>query len=364
MGFNCGIVGLPNVGKSTIFNALTQTQAAQAANYPFCTIEPNTGMVMVPDKRMYVLQDIVKTQRVIPTQLELVDIAGLVKGASKGEGKGNAFLAAIKNVDAILHVVRCFEDPNIIHVDGSIDPVRDIETIDLELVLKDEEAVKAKYDKAVKRKTDKEMAAMIPTLEKVLACFKQAKPARSLALTPEEAAHIRDLQLITAKPMLFVCNVSDGDLVEGGNAHSKAVAAHAATVGSRAILICGKIEEELVQLSPAERADMMEGLGLTESGIDRLVRAGYDLLNLQTYFTAGEKEVRAWQIERGWKAPRAAGAIHTDFEKGFIRAEVATYDDFIKHKGEKGCREVGKLRAEGKDYVVQDGDVMHFLFAK
>ncbi len=364
MGFNCGIVGLPNVGKSTIFNALTQTQAAQAANYPFCTIEPNTGMVMVPDKRAQVLQEIVKTERVIPTQLELVDIAGLVKGASKGEGKGNAFLAAIKNVDAILHVVRCFEDPNIIHVDGSIDPVRDIETIDLELILKDEESVKAKYDKAIKRKTDKESAAMIPALEKVLAGFKAAKPARAHGLTDDEKVHIRDLQLITAKPMLFVCNVADGDLAAGGNAFSKSVEAHAATVGSRAILICGKIEEELVQLTPAERADMMEGLGMTESGIDRLVQAGYSLLNLQTYFTAGVKEVRAWQVEKGWKAPRAAGVIHTDFEKGFIRAEVASYDDYVKLRGEKGCKEAGKLRAEGKDYVVQDGDVMHFLFAK
>jgi len=365
MGLNCGIVGLPNVGKSTIFNALTQTQAAQAANYPFCTIEPNTGMVGVPDKRLTVLQDIVKTQRVIPTQLELVDIAGLVKGASKGEGKGNEFLNAIKGVDAILHVVRCFEDPNIIHVEGSIDPVRDIETIDLELILKDEDVVKTKFDKLAKRRqVDKDAALLAPVLEKVLAAFKLAKPARLAGLTAEEAALIKDLQLITMKPMMFVCNVLDSDFTTGGNAFSKAVVAHATTIGSRAILICGKIEEELVQLSPAERAEMMQGLGINESGIELLVRAGYELLGLQTYFTAGEKEVRAWQIEKGWKAPRAAAVIHTDFEKGFIRAEVAGYDEFVKNRGEKGCRDAGKLRPEGKDYVVQDGDVVHFLFAK
>ena len=365
MGLNCGIVGLPNVGKSTIFNALTQTQAAQAANYPFCTIEPNTGMVGVPDKRLAVLQEIVKTNKVIPTQLELVDIAGLVKGASKGEGKGNEFLNAIKGVDAILHVVRCFEDPNIIHVEGSIDPVRDIETIDLELILKDEDVVKSKFDKLTKRRqVDKDAAILAPVLEKVLAAFKLAKPARSAGLTVEEAALIKDLQLITMKPMMFVCNVLDSDFTTGGNAFSKSVEAHAKTIGSRAILICGKIEEELVQLSPVERAEMMQGLGINESGIELLVRAGYELLGLQTYFTAGEKEVRAWQIEKGWKAPRAAAVIHTDFEKGFIRAEIASYDDFVKYRGEKGCRDAGKLRPEGKEYVVLDGDVVHFLFAK
>jgi len=365
MGLNCGIVGLPNVGKSTIFNALTQSQAAQAANYPFCTIDPNTGMVAVPDKRLRALQEIVKTDRVIPTQLELVDIAGLVKGAAQGAGKGNAFLSAIRGVDALLHVVRCFEDPNVIHVDGSVDPVRDIEIIDLELILKDEESAKAKLDKCMKRRQgDKASAAAVPTLEKVLAAFKDAKPARGVPLTPEESAHIADLQLITAKPMLFVCNIAEADIATGGNAHSAAVAAHATKVGSRAIRISGKIEEELVQLGDSERAEMMAALGLEYSGIEQLVRAGYDLLGLQTYFTAGVKEVRAWQIQTGWKAPRAAGVIHTDFEKGFIRAEVASYADYIAHRGEKGCRDVGRLRAEGKDYAVQDGDVMHFLFAK
>ncbi len=365
MGFNCGIVGLPNVGKSTIFNALTQTQAAQAANYPFCTIEPNTGMVTVPDPRLWVLKDIAKTDKVIPTQIELVDIAGLVKGASKGEGKGNEFLSAIKGVDAILHVVRCFDEPNVIHVDGSVDPVRDIEVIDLELILKDLDTAKNKLDRCTKRKQlDKEAAACVPTLQKVLAGFEAGKPARALELTPEEQAHIADCHLITAKPMLFVCNILEGDIRAGGNKHSAAVTAHAATVGSRAILISGKIEEELCTLPAADKKSFMEDLGMAEPGVDSLVRAGYELLGLATYFTAGVKEVRAWQIAKGFKAPQAAGVIHTDFEKGFIRAEVATYEDYVKFGGEKGCKEVGKLRAEGKDYVVKDGDVMHFLFAK
>ena len=365
MGFNCGIVGLPNVGKSTIFNALTQTQAAQAANYPFCTIEPNTGMVTVPDPRMWVLQGIAKTDKVIPTQIELVDIAGLVKGASKGEGKGNEFLSAIKNVDAILHVVRCFDEPNVIHVDGSVDPVRDIEVIDLELILKDLDTAKAKLERCNKRKQlDKEAAAAVPTLQKVLAGFEAGQPARALDLTPEEKAHIADCHLITAKPMLFVCNVLEGDIITNGNRHSAAVAEHAAKVGSRAIIISGKIEEELCMLPADDKKSFMADLGMKEPGVDRLVRAGYEILGLATYFTAGVKEVRAWQITKGFKAPQAAGVIHTDFEKGFIRAEVASYDDYVKYNGEKGCKEVGKLRAEGKDYLVQDGDVMHFLFAK
>ncbi|HYE06304.1 MAG TPA: redox-regulated ATPase YchF [Planctomycetota bacterium] len=365
MGFNCGIVGLPNVGKSTIFNALTKTQAAQAANYPFCTIDPNTGMVAVPDPRLAVLQEIVKTNRVIATQLELVDIAGLVKGAAQGLGKGNAFLSAIKSVDAILHVVRCFADPDVVHVDGSVDPVRDIEVIDLELILKDEETVKAKHERCAKRRQlDKPSAEALPVLDKVLAGFKALTPARALGLTPEEMVHIADMQLITAKPMLFVCNIHETDVAKGGNAFSAAVAAHATKIGSRATLISGKIEEELAQMPDADRAEYMSGYGMTESGLDRLIKAGYELLGLQTYFTAGVKEVRAWQVQKGWKAPRAAGVIHTDFEKGFIRAEVASFDDYVKHRGEKGCREVGRLRAEGKDYVVQDGDVMHFLFNK
>ncbi len=365
MPFNCGIVGLPNVGKSTIFNALNQTQAAQAANYPFCTIDPNTGMVTVPDKRLRILQEIVKTERVIPTQLEIVDIAGLVKGASKGEGKGNEFLSAIKNVDAVLHVVRCFDDPDVIHVDGSVDPVRDIEIIDLELLLKDEEVAKAALDRTRKRSAmDKEAAAKVPTIEKVVKGFKELTPVRALDLSEDEQKHIADLHLITAKAMLFVCNIADTDIPAGGNAHSRAVFAHAAKVGATAILISGKIESELVGLSPEERQAFMDDLGMTESGIDTLVRAGYGLLGLQTYFTAGVKEVRAWQIQRGFTAPKAAGVIHTDFEKGFIRAEVAAYDDFVKFRGEKGAKEAGRLRAEGKEYVVQDGDVMHFLFGK
>ena len=364
MGFNCGIVGLPNVGKSTIFNALTMSQLAQAANYPFCTIEPNTGMVTVPDKRLWVLKEIAKTNKVIPTQIELVDIAGLVKGAAEGLGKGNAFLSAIKNVDAVLHVVRCFDDSDVVHVDGSVNPVRDIEIIDLELMLKDEETVSQKLDRCRKRKTEKEAQAAVPILQKVLDAFKDLKPIRAQNLTADEVVHIADCHLITAKPMLFVCNIGEADIPAGGNAHSKAVFEFAKKVGARAIVISGKIESELVQLSEEERKGFMEGLGMSEAGIDSLVRAGYDLLGLATYFTAGEKEVRAWQIQKGWKAPRAAGVIHTDFEKGFIRAEVSSYDDYVKYKGEKGCREVGRLRTEGKEYEVMDGDVMHFLFNK
>ena len=363
MPLNCGIVGLPNVGKSTIFNALTQTQAAQAANYPFCTIDPNTGMVSVPDPRLYVLQDIVKTQKVIPTQLEIVDIAGLVKGASKGEGKGNEFLSAIKNVDAVLHVVRCFDDSDVIHVEGGVDPVRDIDIIDLELMLKDQATVQSAFDKSKKRAVlDKEAALRLPVYEKILAGFDAMRPARALELTEEELKLVADLHLITAKAMLFVCNISDADIKAGGNAYSRAVHAHAGKVGARAITISGKIECELVGLPADERALFMADLGITEPGVDTLVKAGYELLGLQTYFTAGEKEVRAWQIQKGFKAPRCAGVIHTDFEKGFIRAEVSAYVDFVKHRGEKGCRDAGRLRSEGKEYVVQDGDVCHFLF--
>ena len=364
MGFNCGIVGLPNVGKSTIFNALTMTQAAQAANYPFCTIDPNAGMVTVPDKRLWILQEIVKTDRVIPTKIELVDIAGLVKGAAQGLGKGNSFLSAIKMVDAVLHVVRCFEDPDVVHVDGKVDPVRDIEVIDMELIFKDEETVKTKLERCAKRKNDKDALAAVPTLEKVVKLLNDLVPVRAQKLTPEEMAYLDDCHLITAKPMLFVCNIAEGDIPTGGNHHSKAVFDHAAKVGAKAIVISGKIESELVQLAADERKSFMETLGMEEAGVDRLVRAGYDLLGLATYFTAGEIEVRAWQVQQGWKAPRAAGVIHTDFEKGFIRAEVASYDDFVANKGEKGCRTVGKLRTEGKDYIVRDGDVMHFLFNK
>jgi ribosome-binding ATPase len=363
MAFNCGIVGLPNVGKSTIFNALTQTQVAEAANYPFCTIEPNTGKVNVPDARLAVLQGIVRTDRVIPTQMEIVDIAGLVKGAAQGEGKGNEFLSAIKNVDAVLHVVRCFDDPDVVHVDGSVNPVRDIEIIDLELMLKDEATLRAALDKSRKRAaSDKDLAARLPTYEKCLAGFAGMQPVRALGLTEDEQRHIADLHLITAKAMLFVCNIADTDIKAGGSRHSAAVTAHAATVGARSIIISGKIEAELVALAADERAAFMSDLGIAEPGVDTLVKAGYDLLGLATYFTAGEVEVRAWQIQRGWKAPRAAGVIHTDFEKGFIRAEVAAYADYVAHQGEKGCREAGRLRAEGKDYVVRDGDVCHFLF--
>ena len=317
-------------------------------------------MVAVPDKRLAALQKITGTNKVIPVQLELVDIAGLVKGASAGAGKGNAFLSNVRGVDAILHVVRCFDDDDIIHVEGGIDPVRDIEIIDLELILKDEESVKQRYDKLSKRKADKAALAQLPPLEKLLAAFAEAKPARSVDLTEEELEAISEFQLITLKPMLFVCNVADTDLENGGNDYSKAVFAHAEATGAQAIVISGKIEEELVQLDDEEREAFMEDYGMSESGLAQLIQAGYKLLGLATYFTAGEQEVRAWQINAGDKALRAAGVIHTDFEKGFIRAEVASYDDYVSLNGEKGCRDAGKLRVEGKDYEVQDGDVMHF----
>ncbi|MHC5068171.1 MAG: redox-regulated ATPase YchF, partial [Planctomycetota bacterium] len=295
MALSCGIVGLPNVGKSTLFNALTNSENAEAANYPFCTIDPNTGLVPVPDERLWVLKDIAGTNKVIPAQVELVDIAGLVKGAHQGAGKGNAFLANVRSVDAILHVVRCFDDDDIVHVDGSIDPVRDIEVIDLELVMKDEETVRGKLERCRKRRNDKEAQAAIPTLDKVLAAFADITPVRALDLSDDELEHIADCQLITAKPMLFVCNVSDGDLPDG-NAYSKAVQAHAAKVGAGSLVICGQIEGELNALDEEERAIFMEDLGLSEPGLNTLVKAAYDLLGLAVYFTAGVQEVRAWQI--------------------------------------------------------------------
>ncbi len=361
MSFNCGIVGLPNVGKSTIFNALSRTQAAQAENYPFCTIDPNTAMVEVPEPRLAVLAGIVGTSRLVPVQMELVDIAGLVKGANEGAGKGNAFLANIRSVDAILHVVRCFADDNVVHVDGSVDPVRDIEVIDLELICKDAETVRKLLERTRKRRADPEARAVVPVLERVLAGFDECLPVRRLDLTVEEARVLHELQLLTAKPMLYVCNIGEEDLTTGGNPWSRMVAAHAAATGSRSLEICGTIEQELARLDEAERGEFMDDLGIGEPGLDQLIRAGYELMGLSTFFTAGEMEARAWQIVSGWTAPQAAGVIHSDFERGFIRAEVAAYDDFVACGGERGCREAGKLRAEGKEYVVREGDVIHFL---
>lgn len=362
MGFNCGIVGLPNVGKSTIFNALTAA-GAQAENYPFCTIEPNTGMVPVPDPRLDKLAEIVRPQRVLPATMEFVDIAGLVKGAAQGEGLGNQFLSHIRSVDAVAHVVRCFEDSNVTHVEGSVDPKRDIEVIRTELVLADLDTVGKRLDRAKKNAKggDKKLVAEAEFLEKLHAHLDAGDPAASFAVPEPMEEAFQECHLITAKPVLYVANVDEGSLAEG-NAHTKVVEAIAEAEGAQVARICGKIEAELSELSAEERQVFLEDLGLKEPGLNRLIRAGYKLLGLISYFTAGEKEVRAWTISEGMRAPQAAGKIHTDFEKGFIRAEVIAYDDYIRHGGEAGARDTGKLRVEGKDYVVRDGDVMHFRF--
>ncbi|MGY3620876.1 redox-regulated ATPase YchF [Bradyrhizobium sp. USDA 10063] len=363
MGFKCGIVGLPNVGKSTLFNALTETAAAQAANYPFCTIEPNVGEVAVPDPRLDKLAAVAKSAQIIPTRLTFVDIAGLVRGASKGEGLGNQFLANIREVDAIAHVVRCFEDSDITHVEGKIAPLADIETIETELMLADLDSLEKRVDNLTKKAkgNDKDAKEQLDLVNRTLVLLREGRPARAVERKPEEERAFRMLGLLSSKPVLYVCNVEESS-AKDGNSFSKQVFEHARKEGAVAVVISAKIESEIATLSREERTDFLETLGLEEAGLDRLIRAGYELLHLITYFTVGPKEARAWTIDRGTKAPQAAGVIHTDFEKGFIRAETIAYDDYVALGGEGGARDAGKLRLEGKDYVVADGDVMHFRF--
>ncbi|WP_133365241.1 redox-regulated ATPase YchF [Qipengyuania sediminis] len=364
MGFRCGIVGLPNVGKSTLFNALTETQAAQAANYPFCTIEPNVGQVAVPDERLDRIAAIAKSAKVIPTQLAFVDIAGLVKGASKGEGLGNQFLGNIREVDAIVHVLRCFEDDDIQHVANRVDPLADAEVVETELMLADLESLEKRVPAAAKRGAsgDKEAKATAAVLGKALELLRSGQPARLTELSDDEEARLfAQAQLLTAKPVLYVCNVAESDAAEG-NAMSAAVFAKAAAEGAEAVVVSAAIESELVAMPAEERGEYLAELGLVESGLSRVIRAGYKLLGLQTFFTAGPKEARAWTFPAGARAPQAAGEIHTDFEKGFIRAETIAYDDYVALGGESAARDAGKLRQEGKDYAVQDGDVLHFKF--
>ncbi len=363
MGFRMGIVGLPNVGKSTLFNALTRTAAAQAANFPFCTIEPNVGEVAVPDARLETLAKIAGSKAVIPTRITFVDIAGLVRGASKGEGLGNQFLANIREVDAIAHVLRCFEDGDVTHVEGRIDPIADAETIETELMIADMESIERRLANLSRkiRGGEKEAVDQDRLLRVALEALEAGRPARTVSVAEEDRKLWRQLQLLTAKPVLFVCNVEEASAA-AGNAQSARVAEMAAAQGAAHVVISARIEEELAQLPPDEAAMFLDEMGLEEPGLDRLIRAGYDLLGLQTYFTAGPKEARAWTIARGTPAPQAAGVIHGDFERGFIRAETIAYDDYVALGGEAGAREAGKLRIEGKSYVVQDGDVLNFLF--
>jgi GTP-binding protein YchF len=364
MGFRCGIVGLPNVGKSTLFNALTETAAAQAANYPFCTIEPNVGEVAVPDARLGELARLARSAEIIPTRLTFVDIAGLVRGASKGEGLGNQFLAAIREVDAIAHVVRCFEDTDVTHVEGKIDPIADIETIETELMLADLDSLERRVDALEKKAkgSDKEAKETLDLVQRALALLREGKPARFMARKVEEENAFHALGLITALPVLYVCNVDEASAATD-NEFSRRVETRAKAEGAASVVISAKIESEIAVLPLSERADYLAAVGLKEPGLDRLIRAGYALLDLVTFFTAGPKEARAWTVTRGARAPQAAGVIHTDFERGFIRAETIGYDDYVACDGETGAKEAGRMRLEGKDYVVADGDVMHFRFA-
>ncbi len=363
MGFKMGIVGMPNVGKSTLFNALTKTAAAQAANFPFCTIEPNVGEVGVPDKRLDKLAEIAGSKTIIPTRMTFVDIAGLVKGASKGEGLGNQFLATIREVDAIAHVLRCFEDDDITHVDGRVDPVADAETIEMELMLADMESIEKRLQ-GLSRKVrggDKDAVQQERLLKEAMEMLESGKPARLVEVDEEDAKAWKMLQLLSTKPVLYVCNVEE-DASATGNAHSAKVAEMAKAEGNATVVISAQIEEEISQLEDDEAEMFLSEMGLEEAGLDRLIRAGYELLHLETYFTVGPKEARAWTIRVGTMAPQAAGVIHGDFERGFIRAETIAYDDYVEFKGENGSKDAGKMRVEGKSYEVKDGDVMHFLF--